>query len=124
GKQEYDVAAALDGIEHMPVEDGHKLIAAMTRHLKPTGILIIGTPSLYSYPHQSPESKASHVKCYDQMELVQLIDQYCGRTLPFSMNDEMVHTGHPKMAWYYFVLGFMPCGAGTMSNHECRMTKE
>ena len=42
GRQEYDVAIALDVIEHMPVEDGHKLIAAMTRHLKPTGMLIIG----------------------------------------------------------------------------------
>jgi hypothetical protein len=24
------------------------------------------------------------------------------------MNDEIVHTGHPKLAWYYIVLGFMP----------------
>jgi hypothetical protein len=24
------------------------------------------------------------------------------------MNDEIVHTGHPKLAWYYFVIGFMP----------------
>jgi 2-polyprenyl-3-methyl-5-hydroxy-6-metoxy-1,4-benzoquinol methylase len=107
-KQEYDVAVALDVIEHMPIEDGHKLVAAMTRQLKPTGMLVIGTPSLYSFPYQSPESQASHVKCYDQQELVQLIDHFYGRTLPFSMNDELVHTGHPKMAWYYFVLGFMP----------------
>ena len=114
-RQDYDVAVALDVIEHVPIEDGHELVAAMTRQLKPKGMLVIGTPSVYSYPYQSPESQASHVKCYDQRELVELVDHHYGRTLAFSMNDEMVHTGHPKMAWYYFVLGFMP-GVGTMQN--------
>jgi len=107
-KPTYDAAIALDVIEHMPIEDGHELVATMTGHLKPTGMIVIGTPSIHSFPYQSPESQASHVKCYDQRELVELIDHYCGRTLPFSMNDELVHTGHPKMAWYYFVLGFLP----------------
>jgi len=111
--QDYDVVIALDVIEHFAVEDGRELVAAMTRQLKPTGMLVIGTPSIYSYPYQSPESQASHVNCYDQRELVELIDHYCGRTLAFSMNDEMVHTGHPKMAWYYFVLGFVPFASTT-----------
>ena len=106
----YDVVFALDVIEHMPIEIGHKFLEGMARQLKPTGMLIIGTPSIYSYPYQSPESQASHVKCYDQEELVSVIDHYCDRTLAFSMNDEMIHTGHPKMAWYYFVVGFMPHG--------------
>jgi 2-polyprenyl-3-methyl-5-hydroxy-6-metoxy-1,4-benzoquinol methylase len=110
-RHNYDVAVALDVIEHMPIEDGHKLVAAMARQLKPTGMLVVGTPSIYSYDYQSPESRASHVKCYDQQELVELMERHCGRTLAFSMNDELVHTGHPKMAWYYFVLGFLPAGA-------------
>jgi len=107
-RPEWDVVVALDVIEHMPKEDGLKLVEAMARHLKPTGMLVIGSPSIYSYPYQSPLSQASHVKCYDQTELVALIDTCFGRTLPFSMNDEVVHTGFSKMAWYYFVLGFMP----------------
>jgi SAM-dependent methyltransferase len=110
--QPFDVVFALDVIEHMPIEQGHQLVASMTRLLKPTGMLVIGTPSIYSYEYQSPLSRASHVKCYDQKELVELIDHYCGRTLAFSMNDEMVHTGHPKMAWYYFVLGLLPNAGG------------
>ncbi|GDY18982.1 hypothetical protein LBMAG56_03270 [Verrucomicrobiota bacterium] len=104
----YDVVLALDVIEHMPVEQGDKLLAAMTARLKPDGMLVIGTPSLYSYPYQSALSQASHVKCYDQQELVSLIERHVGRALPFSMNDEVVHTGYSKMAWYYFVLGFGP----------------
>jgi 2-polyprenyl-3-methyl-5-hydroxy-6-metoxy-1,4-benzoquinol methylase len=111
----FDVVFALDVIEHMPIEEGHRLVAAMTRLLRPTGMLILGTPSIYSFPYQSPESQASHVKCYDQKELVELVDHYCGRTLPFAMNDEMLHTGHPKMAWYYFVLGLLP-GSGSYRN--------
>lgn len=104
----YDVIVNLDVIEHMPVEQGHKFIDAMTRHLEPTGMLAIGTPSIYSYQYQSPLSQASHVKCYDQEELVTLVENYFHRTLVFSMNDEMVSTGYPKMAWYYFVLAFLP----------------
>jgi hypothetical protein len=26
------------------------------------------------------------------------------------MNDEIVHTGHPKLAWYYIILGVLPQG--------------
>lgn len=108
GSQKWDVIVALDVIEHMPIEQGQKLVANIPRHLKPEGMLVIGTPSIYSYEYQGPLSKASHVKCYDQQELVELMEEYFYRILPFSMNDEVVHTGHPKMAWYYFMLGFYP----------------
>lgn len=104
----YDVIVALDVIEHMPVEMGKRFVAAVSKHLKPDGMAVIGTPSIYSYKYQSPLSKASHVKCYDQQELLYLVDNHFGRTLAFSMNDELVHTGFHKMAWYYFVLAFMP----------------
>lgn len=106
--RKFDIVYALDVIEHMPKRTGRKLLQAMAGRLHPDGMLIIGTPSIYSYKYQGALSRASHIKCYDQEELVALIDEFCGRTLAFSMNDELVHTGHPKMAWYYFVLGFLP----------------
>jgi 2-polyprenyl-3-methyl-5-hydroxy-6-metoxy-1,4-benzoquinol methylase len=104
----YDCVVALDVIEHMPIAMGRKLVRAMAGQLKDTGLLFIGTPSIYSYPYQSPLSRASHVKCYDLPELVEVIEGSFKRTLSFSMNDELVHTGYHKMAWYYFVLGLMP----------------
>lgn len=104
----YDVVIALDVIEHMPVEKGRELVGAMVRHLKPTGMLIIGTPSIYSYEYQSDLSKASHVKCYDKDEIIPLVEELVHRSVFFSMNDELVHTGFHKMAWYYFILGFLP----------------
>lgn len=102
----YDAVISLDAIEHMPIEVGHKFIEKKTRLLKDDGLVIVGSPSIYSYPYQSPLSQASHVKCYDLPELKGLIDNYVQRTISFSMNDEVVHTGHHKMAWYYFVIGF------------------
>ena len=104
--EKFDVIVSLDVIEHMTVEVGEKLLKAKLKHLKQDGILIIGTPSIHSYPYQSPESQASHVNCYDLPDLLSLIDPLVKRTLSFSMNDEIVHTGHHKMAWYYFVIGF------------------
>lgn len=104
--KKFDVVLSLDVIEHMPFEMGQKLVAKKASLLKENGLLIVGTPSIYSYPHQSKLSQASHVKCYDLPELINLIDKYVKRTTPFSMNDELVHTGHHKMAWYYFVIGF------------------
>lgn len=106
--RKFDVIVALDVIEHMTKRDAHKFLSAMISHLQPSGMLVIGTPSIYSYKYQGTLSRASHVHCYDQQELLDLVDKYCARTLPFSMNDEIVHTGHPKMAWYYFVLAFLP----------------
>lgn len=108
--KKFDVIVSLDVIEHMPTEKGNELVGAMARHLKDDGMLVVGTPSAYSYPYQGELSKASHVKCYDQDELVALIENHFGRTLAFCMNDEVVHTGFSKLAWYYFVLGFLPRG--------------
>ncbi|MES9883181.1 MAG: class I SAM-dependent methyltransferase [Sedimenticola sp.] len=102
---DFDCVVALDVIEHMDTDMGRKLIAAMARQLKSDGFLVIGTPSIHSYPHQGALSQASHVKCYDLPELVEVITEHFGRTFAFSMNDEVVHSGHHKMAWYYFVLG-------------------
>lgn len=106
--KKFDTIVNLDVIEHMSESDGEYLISQTVKHLKDTGMFILGTPSIYSYPYQGKLSRASHVKCYDLDELKNIILKYYGRVLAFSMNDEIVHTGHPKMAWYYFVIGFYP----------------
>lgn len=104
----FDVVMALDVIEHFDEAGGQKLLGGMVRLLAPAGMLIVGSPSIHSWPHQSPLSQASHIKCYDQSELQAAVDRHCARTIALGMNDEVVHTGHPKMTWFYFILGFMP----------------
>jgi 2-polyprenyl-3-methyl-5-hydroxy-6-metoxy-1,4-benzoquinol methylase len=107
-ERRFDAVVALDVIEHMPIEVGARLIEKAGQHLNPGGMVVIGTPSVYVREYQSALSKASHVKMYDQDELVELMERYFHRVLPFSMNDEVVHTGMPKMAWYYFMLALQP----------------
>ena len=102
----YDTVVSLDVIEHLTVEQGQALVAEMSRRLNPGGLLVIGSPSIWSYPYQSPISQVSHVHCYDLPELETLVEGFVDRTISFSMNDELVHTGYHKMAWYYFVIGF------------------
>jgi 2-polyprenyl-3-methyl-5-hydroxy-6-metoxy-1,4-benzoquinol methylase len=107
-ERRHDAVIALDVIEHLTVEVGNAFVQRMAHHCRADGVCIVGTPSIHSYPYQSKYSQAAHVKCYDQPELVALVEKHFARTLAFSMNDEIVHTGHPKLAWYYIVLGFMP----------------
>ena len=104
----FDAVVALDVIEHMEVEDGRRMVEKMAKNLRPDGMVIIGCPSVYSYPYQGALSRASHIHCYDKDELRLLVEEHFGRAIAFSMNDEMVHTGHPKMSWYNFALGFGP----------------
>ncbi|MCC7407310.1 MAG: class I SAM-dependent methyltransferase [Phycisphaeraceae bacterium] len=104
----FDAVVMLDVIEHMHEPQGRELVRQAARVLTPGGMLILGTPSLYSYPHQGALSQASHVKCYDQEELLKLMEDYFGRVLPFGMNDEILHTGHPKMTWYYMMVATGP----------------
>lgn len=107
-KNKYDALVCLDVIEHMNEETGQKLVAKIAKFIKDDGLFILGTPSIYSLEYQGKLSKASHIKCYDLDELLSVVNRYFKRTIPFSMNDEVVHTGHPKMAWYYFILGLLP----------------
>jgi 2-polyprenyl-3-methyl-5-hydroxy-6-metoxy-1,4-benzoquinol methylase len=105
---QYDVVVALDVIEHLSEQDGFRFIESLRSRVRPAGMVILGTPSIYSFPYQSPLSQASHVKCYDQQELISQVDRCFHRVLAFSMNDEVVHTGFSKLAWYYFILAFVP----------------
>jgi 2-polyprenyl-3-methyl-5-hydroxy-6-metoxy-1,4-benzoquinol methylase len=107
-RDRYDAVVALDVIEHMEEAQGRAFVEKTAELIGEMGMVIIGTPSRYCAPHQSAFSKAGHVKMYDQEELVELVEGFYGRALAFSMNDELVHTGNPKMAWYYFVLGLLP----------------
>lgn len=104
--KKYDNIVLLDVIEHMNVKEGIKMLKKIQLNLKPGGCAFIGTPSKYSFPYQSKISRAAHIKCYDQNEFLIICEAIFSRTLCFSMNDEVLHTGHPKMSWYYIFICF------------------
>jgi SAM-dependent methyltransferase len=101
----FDAAYALDVLEHIPKKDEAAFFENACRSLNEHGVLLIGTPSLESQAYASPRSKEGHVNCKDSRQLKAAVSRYFHNVFMFSMNDEVVHTGYPKMAHYLFALG-------------------
>ena len=103
---EFDAVVSTDVVEHFSREDGERIIATSHKLLSDRGMVIVGTPSKFSSAYRSAQSRAGHIHEYEPDELRELCGRYFKRTLMFSMNDEVVHTGFSKLAWFVFVLGF------------------
>lgn len=101
---DFDGAYSCDVIEHIDPADERAFVDNMAKSLKPTGTLIVGTPSLESQPYASPGSRAGHRNCKSGNELKSLLKGYFHQVFLFSMNDEVVHTGFYPMAHYLFAL--------------------
>ena len=65
-------------------------------------MLIIGTPSFYSKKYRAKHNLKHHKHEYKPDELNTICKKYFSRTLKFTMNDELVHTGFDKLGWYFF----------------------
>lgn len=102
----FDAITCVDVIEHFHQPDGERIIAGYRDLLSDGGMMILGTPSRFSQPYRSVGSRDSHFHEYEPEELRGLCDRHFKRTLMFSMNDEVVHTGFDKLAWFFFVLCF------------------
>jgi len=98
----FDGVYALDVVEHIEKEVEDRFLKNMTDSLAEHGVLILGTPSLESQIHASPQSKAGHVNCKDGATLRKLLGRFFHNVFIFSMNDEVVHTGYHPMAHYLF----------------------
>ncbi|HEY0710299.1 MAG TPA: class I SAM-dependent methyltransferase, partial [Polyangia bacterium] len=106
GQAGVTVVTAVDVIEHFHRPDGEAIIARAAELLPAGGMMILGTPSKFSQAYRSEGSRHDHHHEYEPDELRGLVDRHFQRTLLFSMNDETVHTGFSKLAWFFFVLAF------------------
>lgn len=97
-------AYALDVLEHIDPKAERVFIHNMARSVHEHGVVIIGTPSLASQKFASKLSKEGHVNCKDGVELKKLMREFFHNVFMFSMNDEVVHTGHDAMAHYLFAV--------------------
>jgi 2-polyprenyl-3-methyl-5-hydroxy-6-metoxy-1,4-benzoquinol methylase len=104
-KRKINLITLIDFIEHFNKSQGSLILSKCSKLLeKKGGTLIVGTPSVYSSKYRSKRSKIQHIHEYDGMELKDLCSKYFNRTFLFSMNDELVHTGFYKLAWFNFVV--------------------
>jgi len=104
-KGDFDGVYALDVLEHINKKDEHTFLKNAFAPLSKHGVAIIGMPSLESQVYASPASKEGHVNCKTLPQLKELMQTYFHNVFMFSMNDEVVHTGHHAMAHYLFALG-------------------
>ncbi len=100
----YDAIYALDVLEHIEPEREHEFLGNMIAALSEHGVAVIGTPSLESQSHASPQSKAGHINCKSGEDLKRTMEEHFHNVFMFSMNDEIVHTGFFPMAQYLFAL--------------------
>ncbi|MBI2839846.1 MAG: class I SAM-dependent methyltransferase [Acidobacteria bacterium] len=107
----FDGVYALDLLEHIPHAQEDRLLRNMVASLSATGVLVIGTPSIQSQAHASPQSRAGHVNCKDGKGLRELLATCFHNVFIFSMNDEVVHTGFHPMAHYLFGVACSPRGS-------------
>jgi len=99
-----NVITSTDVIEHFHKADGLKIIEKYSAILPRGGMMITGSPSAYSLPYRSQQSKDNHFYEYEPFELKDELEKHFSRVFLFSMNDEVVHTGFEKLAWYFFLI--------------------
>ena len=61
--KQFDAIYSLDVLEHITPESESIFLENLCASLAPSGLAIIGLPSLESQAHASPESKQGHVNC-------------------------------------------------------------
>lgn len=106
---QFDAVYALDVLEHIDPAQEEAFLRNTMGNLDRYGVAIIGLPSLESQAYASPQSKIGHVNCKSAPELKALMLRFFHTVFIFSMNDEMIHTGHHKMAHYLFAVCASKC---------------
>lgn len=100
----FDGLLCLDVIEHVEPKDERRFLENCVAHLQPGAVAIFGTPNIASDAFASPPSRAGHINLFTPERFTATLEEHFFRVFPFSMNDEMVHTGYAKMAHYLLAL--------------------
>lgn len=101
----WDAVVNFDVIEHMLPENAPHFLAAIAANVSPTGLALVGTPSLISQEFASALSKHGHYNIYAPERLEEEMKRYFSYVFIFAGNDEMVHTGYLPLAHYLIAVG-------------------
>ena len=99
-----DGLVSIDVLEHIHHDEEEKFLTNTLSCLTDNAVAVFGTPAVYSQKHMAKRSKIGHINLFDEERLRNTLLSYFSYVFVFSMNDEMVHTGFPKMAHYYMAL--------------------
>ena len=104
-KEEWDAIVNFDVIEHIMPENADLFVKNISDNLKPSGIAVVGTPSLISQEFASEISKRGHVNIYSHQRLEEQMRKFFDIVFIFAANDEVVHTGYLPLAHYFIAVG-------------------
>lgn len=107
--KKFDGIYLLDVFEHIAPNNCDKFVKNIIESMDKTSALIVGIPSIESQALIPDEKKdPGHVNCLSGSDFKSFFQRYFLNTFLFSMNDEVVHTGHSKMAHYLFCVATSP----------------
>ncbi len=102
---DFDAAYCLDVLEHIDPNHQDHFFKNIISSCKDKSVVIFGIPSLESQETIQPNKRdPGHINCQTQNELVLSLKPYFSVVLPFSMNDEVLHTGYAPMSQYLFTV--------------------
>lgn len=104
-QEKYDGIFLLDVFEHISPNVEEAFISNVKNSMTKDSVLIMGIPSLESQDLIPIEKRdVGHINCKSGNDFKNLMLKHFDNVFLFSMNDEVVHTGHSKMAHYLFTV--------------------
>jgi len=101
----FDGVVSFDVIEHFERSRAGSFLETVTANLGHDGTAVIGTPSREGQAFASAVSKEGHLHVYSSEELESLMREHFHHVFIFGANDEVVHTGFPRMVHYLVAIG-------------------
>ncbi|MCC9620606.1 class I SAM-dependent methyltransferase [Thalassospira sp. MA62] len=103
-KENFDGCFCLDVLEHIDPAQEDLFLKNIVDSLSEKGVFIVGMPSLESQKYASEVNRFSHINCKTSEDFTVLMEQYFTNVFSFGMNDEILHTGYPRMCQYIIKL--------------------
>lgn len=99
-EKKFDAIVSFDVIEHIYPQNENEFMNTVIKNLEHNGIFIIGTPSLEANQYSKENISGAHVNLYTGETLNKMLNKYFNNVFMFTQNDEIIHTGHFRMANY------------------------
>lgn len=97
---EFDGIVSFDVLEHIYPENEDDYMQTVLINLKDTGTFVVGTPSLETQQYSKENVTGAHVNVYKGEDFYKMLKRYFHNVYLFTQNDEIIHTGHLRMANY------------------------
>ena len=97
---EFDGIVSFDVLEHIYPQNVERYMETVITNMKGGGVFVVGTPSLETQQYSKENVTGAHVNVYRGEDFYTMLKQYFHNVFLFTQNDEIIHTGHLRMANY------------------------